>query len=234
MFRNCCLIGLLALGLPACAPVTTEEPEAVSAPVDGIPAGASLYRVVPEHSELRVLVYREGALASLGHNHVISSHSLHGWIGLADTPAGSVLYLKLPVDSLEVDRPELRDAEGDDFPGHLDASAIDGTRANMLGEKLLNAVQYPVIEIRSRSVDGEFPDLTVRAAIAVRDHIALIDIPVHMRLEESRLIAEGVFDLSHSQLGLEPFSVMLGALAVRDVMHVKFRIAGQKEKTGEP
>ena len=234
MLRNCCFAGLLALGLMACAPVTTERPGAAPGPALAIPAGAKQYRIVPEQSELRVLVYREGALASLGHNHVISSHALSGVVGLTETVAGSTLYLNLPVDSLEVDRPELRDAEGDDFPGHLDASAVDGTRANMLGEKLLNAAQYPMIEIRSRSIGGNLPDLTVRAGITVRDQVALVDIPVRISVDDDRLVAEGAFDLSHSQLGLEPFSVMLGALAVRDVMHVKFHIVGRAEKADGP
>ena len=234
MLRKYLMPGLLAGLLAACAPVPTGRPPAGAEPSPAIPGVATVYRVAPESSGLRVLVYREGALASLGHNHVISSRSLAGFVALAPTPAGSVLSLQIPVDSLQVDRPELRDAEGDDFLGHLDASAIDGTRSNMLGEKLLDAAHYPVIGIRSRAVEGELPDLVVQAEITVRDHVAVLDVPVHVIVDKDRLVAEGAFDLSHAQLGLEPFSVMLGALAVRDVMRVKFRVVGQAENTARP
>jgi hypothetical protein len=38
------------------------------------------------------------------------------------------------------------------------------------------------------------------------------------------LSAAGTFELRQSALGLAPFSVMLGALQVRDDMRLKFRI----------
>ena len=43
-----------------------------------IPAGAREYQVVAEESLLQILVYRGGAMARLGHNHVIASHHLSG------------------------------------------------------------------------------------------------------------------------------------------------------------
>ncbi len=229
-FWNSCAAVLLAMGLTACAPVPTQEPVPGRAPTAVIPEGARLYRVVPAESQLRVLVYRGGRLGSLGHNHVISSRAVTGIVGLAASHAESVLYLNLPVDSLEVDRPELRDAEGDDFPGHLDGSAIAGTRANMLGEKLLDAAHYPQIEIRSRAIEGELPDLNLRAEITVRDHVATAVIPVHLQIDDQQLVAEGSFDLTHKQLGLEPFSVMLGALTVQDAMQLKFKIVARHDQ----
>jgi hypothetical protein len=38
------------------------------------------------------------------------------------------------------------------------------------------------------------------------------------------LTASGEFDLTHSQLGLTPYSVGLGAIRVAETMHVRFRV----------
>ena len=56
------------------APSTTTPP--ATAPGITAPVAADRYRIDSDQSELRVLVYRTGAMASLGHNHVISSNDL--------------------------------------------------------------------------------------------------------------------------------------------------------------
>ena len=47
---------------------------------------------------------------------------------------------------------------------------------------------------------------------------------------ENRLIARGRFTLSHSQLGLEPFSVLGGALLVSNQMTVHYRLVAVAEQ----
>src|SRR5262245_42146159 len=76
------LAGLVLLGLAACqtSPPPAEVPPAPApvAEVGAIPPGAKTWPVIPEESLLQILVYRGGAMARLGHNHVIASHQLSG------------------------------------------------------------------------------------------------------------------------------------------------------------
>jgi hypothetical protein len=52
-------------------------------------------------------------------------------------------------------------------------------------------------------------------------------VPVHYTLEGDTLVACGELALRQSELGLTPFSAMLGALQVQDEMHVSFRISAR-------
>jgi hypothetical protein len=48
-------------------------------------------------------------------------------------------------------------------------------------------------------------------------------VPFTLETSRGRLAASGALTVSQSALGLTPFSVLLGALRVRDDMSVKFR-----------
>ena len=227
-FSKAVMVCLLLAWLTACGPVRrVAEPPPDEGPA--LPAGAQRFDIDPAASQLRILVYRAGALASLGHNHVISSSGLSGYVAVAPALADSVFVLTLPVASLEVDRPELRAEEGEDFPGPLDAEAIAGTRSNMLGERLLNAAMFPEIRLQSRSVSGRLPELTIAAELRVKDRLSEITVPVSVDLQGETLTASGRFTLAQSALGLEPFSVMLGALAVRDELDLRFTIVARRK-----
>src|SRR4051812_1825990 len=75
--------GFVLWGLVACQ-TSPPVPQAPSpgTPVTSAPAAASPdaqeYAVVADESLLQIFVYRGGAMARLGHNHVIASHQLAG------------------------------------------------------------------------------------------------------------------------------------------------------------
>ena len=67
-----------------------------------------VYRVDEHQSELRILVYRAGPLARLGHNHVIVNHAIRGAVSLADVAGESGFQLSVPVAGFVVDDREVR------------------------------------------------------------------------------------------------------------------------------
>ncbi|MGI9329222.1 MAG: YceI family protein [Gammaproteobacteria bacterium] len=220
----CLLMALGLLLLVACAP-----PERASLPADEEPAGrvsadAQKFLLIPGESWVRILVYRDGALAALGHNHVISTTAISGQLAVGSTPARSAISFEFPLSSLSVDLPELRDAEGDDFPGELDQASIDGTRANMLGEKVLAAARFPAIQLRSHRIAGDYPDLSLLMDVTVREQTTRITVPATVTANPTEIVAEGSLKLRQTELGLVPFSVAFGALSVRDEMQLKFRL----------
>jgi polyisoprenoid-binding protein YceI len=205
-------------------------PPAVAAPV----AGSVRYRVDPARSEVLILVYRDGRLASLGHNHVLAVHQLSGEIVLAAELTQSSWQLDFPVAALGVDEPQLRAAQGAEFQSTLDAGAIAGTRDHMLGPLLLDAAHYPAIHLQSEQVRSEADGLRVTTRIVVRDHSAEIEMPVVLQRSPDQLTASGEFDLTHTELGLTPYSVALGALRVADIMHVRYRLVAQRDSDAPP
>jgi hypothetical protein len=203
------------------------DQSATQAPL-AIPPDAHLWIVDPEQSRLLIKVYRGGRLAEMGHNHVISSRGLEGELHISSDILLTAAELRLPVYSLEVDRPEQRAAAGDEFPGELDANAITGTRANMLGERQLDAANWPTIILRSRGLTGELAKLRLQADLAVRDSVAAVEIPVVAYLDGKQWRVKGRFAITQTELGLEPFSVMLGALKVQDQLDIEFEIVADR------
>jgi hypothetical protein len=68
-------------------------------------------------------------------------------------------------------------------------------------------------------------DLSVR--IAGRE--IKLTLPCTLKLEGDRLEASGAAELSHSQLGLKPFTALLGSLRVAEKMKFKYRIRANRE-----
>jgi len=110
------LLSLATLdGCPSPPRVPPPAPPAAAPP----PAAhrGTPYDIVPQESLLTILVYRGGALASAGHNHVIASHDLSGAIFIPSEILQSSFEVHIPVAALTVDEAPLRAQQpGTDFP----------------------------------------------------------------------------------------------------------------------
>ncbi|MBL38331.1 MAG: hypothetical protein CMP07_07965 [Xanthomonadales bacterium] len=221
-------LGTLAILVGCAAPPqrNLEESASVAWPSFAAPQAAErVYRVDTAASELRIRVDPEGAMARLGHSHIIGGSVLSGMVVLGDGHRSARLDLRLDASALEVDRPQWRAEAG--LKAELDEAAISGTRDNMLGERVLDAKRHPEIAIRSIGVEGPawLPDVTVR--IRVRGQVREVVVPVAVKLAGTRLTASGMLDLLQSDFGIEPFSTAGGALRVSDRMRIRFRIIAE-------
>jgi len=200
-------------------------------PAPAVPHLGTPYEIVPQASLLTILVYRGGALASAGHNHVIASHDLSGTLYVATETLKSSFELHVPVATLTVDEAALRAQQpAADFPPDVSEGAKEGTRRNMLSAALLDAAGNPEITLRSlqlEPVGGATDPTRVIAHIesSVRSQPRTFTVPVHYVLSGNGTVeASGELPLRQTELGLTPFSAMLGALQVQDEMHVSFNI----------
>lgn len=228
----CVAAGVTLLFLTGCRtppPSGTEAaaPSAVSAPQSS--TSGVLYSIDATASQVLVFVYREGAMSALGHNHVISIRELRGSVQLTEPLERSRFELRFPVASMTVDEPALRAAAGEDFSSVVSDSARDGTRANMLGEKLLQAMGFPEIALSSVRVesaaDGQVIALT---RVSLRGAEYLVQVPMRLLRAADQLSATGEITLRQSELGLTPYSVLMGALRVRDAMQLRFRLVARR------
>jgi hypothetical protein len=236
------LLAVPALCVLLCAcPAPPRVPSAQPAPGAATGARAETplphlgtpYDVAPAESLLTILAFRAGALASAGHNHVIASRTLNGTIYVPQDPAGVSFELRVPVDGLQVDDAALRAEQGSaDFPPDVPESAKQGTRRNMLGSALLDAGAYPEIILRALPAAASpaaapLPQTGVLQAVVqaeVRGQVHTLTVPVRYERSGQTVTASGDFALKQSELGLTPFSAMLGALQVKDEMRVRFHI----------
>jgi polyisoprenoid-binding protein YceI len=188
------------------------------------------YQVVGSDSLLIVRVYRGGTLARAGHNHIVASHDLAGTVYVAKDLPRSSFELAVPVAALTVDEAELRAAQGADFAADVPDSAKEGTRRNMLGAAVLDAEHYPIITLRSQNIEVDGDRLTMRVEVRIRDQVRSISVPVSYTVSSTELLAEGALPLKQTDLGLAPFTALLGALAVQDEMQLHFRVVARVQK----
>jgi hypothetical protein len=219
--------------LASCAPVPVGLPVPISPTVTSpAPPAQSIayYRLDPERSSLTVFVYRGGLIESLGHNHVVEARGLQGFVRRAEPLAASYLEFAFRPGDMVVDDPAARAAAGGDFTSVPSASAIAGTRKNMLGVALLDAVDFPVILVRSRAVTPAEGGATLLLDVQVKDHVGTLAVPVVLAERDGELEASGKVEVSQQALGLNRLMVLGGVIEVRDALRVEFRAVAVKTK----
>ena len=229
-----CGIALLAVAVLTGCPVRAPLPAARPAVAEPAPAArlGTPYAIVPGESQLLILVYRGGALASAGHNHLIASHDLGGTFYVPADPLQASFELTIPVASFTVDEEALRSAEHSaDFPPGIPDSARAGTRDHMLGADQLDGEHSPQIVLRAVKLEPALPAapgvLLAHLQVSVRGSEHPLEVPVHYERAGDTVVASGELTLRQSELGISPYSAMLGALQVQDQMRVKFRIVAR-------
>jgi len=203
---------------------------ALTAPIPGQAQESATtreFRIDSDASTLRVLAAPDGPLKRFGHFHVISHNGISGVVTVASNPLESTVVLEINVAGFAVDDPALRALEGEDFEGEVPQKDIDGTRANMLGEKLLNAEQFPTIRIQSTAIEGSMPDVNIVATVTVTGSENTVTFPASIELTDNSFTASGELELTHGELGLSPFTAMGGALSVHEMLVFKYEISGK-------
>jgi hypothetical protein len=235
---NAAALGLLLAGCGAPpARLPGSHPGAVppvSPPAAAPAARGAAYRIDAAHSELRLLVYRAGAMAALGHDHVIVNRALEGWVTFSGDVASAAFFLTLPTSGFVVDDDAARRQEGADFSEVIDADAKAGTLRNMLGPAVLDAQGHPAITVRSVSIataagatQAAGAQATVQVSVA--GHESSLIVPFTVDSSPGRLHAQVDFTVQQTRLGLTPFSVFLGALRVEDQLHVKLDLVAVQD-----
>lgn len=216
-----CLLALAGCQSMPPAPdgISQAHPTQEAAP--GWPNGQR-YLIDQQASKLRLIVRAEGAMAHIGHPHVIGGSVIGGEVVLADPFHDSALRLTVHVDDLQIDQGEWLQAEG--FESDVDESDIAATRRNMLSPEQLDAESHPEIRIESIGITGPRWQPDIEALVTLAGETRRLTVPIALAMADDRLIAIGRFAIRQSDFGLTPYSAAGGALWVSDEVLIRFRI----------
>ena len=224
---------LLALLLCACVPPAPRPPEAPPAAPPDFPEayyralaaqGRPVFRVDAAGSLVTIEVHRAGSFARVGHDHVMAARDVHGYVAPDD--GRSDLYVAL--ETLTVDEPALRaEAKLDTHPSPDD---IAGTRRNMLNA--FESARYPfaVVRIAGRGAYGGETHLEI--AVSLHGVTRAFAVPVRMERTGDEFAATGVMTLKQTDFGIQPLSILGGALQVQDAVELRFAIRARAVRTG--
>lgn len=183
--------------------------------------GESVYRVDAGESVVHILVYRDGALARLGHDHAVTGRQIYGFAWLpANGAARADVYLHIA--ELIVDNPAARKAAG--LTSEPTAADRDGTYRNMLAS--FDADQYPsvLLHVTVPMAEPLGTDQPRIASVDLTLHGTMrrLTVPVQVALHDDQFRATGSFKIRQTDFGITPFSVFGGVLAVRDELELRF------------
>lgn len=220
------LLGALCL-LAACAGRSTKPPSPseqapppLTAPyAASARSGARIYRLDARDSTVWVLVGKAGPLSSLGHRHVITVGSLHGFAGVGENGNGHA-DLRFPVAALVVDPA----AAAKTYPHYSAPSDEDvaGTRRHMLGP-VLESNRYPWVLLHVQGRIGA-PATPIEATITLHGVRRTMAIGGDFSLRGSRLTARGEFPIKQTDFDITPYSIMLGALRVKNTLRIRYHL----------
>jgi polyisoprenoid-binding protein YceI len=207
-----CLTGWFASGV-----VLAQEPGA-------------RYVVDAARSDVHWLVYKAGALARLGHNHTIAAGDLTGSASVNERDlSASQFELELSAANLVVDDPKLRSTLGADFSSVPTDEDIAGTKKNMLSDQVLDGERYPRIRIVGAGPVGSAGMQVLNVKVELLGRTVDLTVPTVVTVENAELRAKGEFEINHADLGMKPFSVMMGALQVGEKLSFSYDVVARRE-----
>jgi hypothetical protein len=221
---------VLALMLAGCAPLVREPVSAPAAPPAEFPEGyyrealaqgKPVFRVDPSESLVVIEVRRAGSLARLGHDHVVASHEVAGYIAPLEGRADLVVAL----GRLAVDEAALRAEAG--FDTQPTESDIEGTRANML-EKVLEAEKFPFALVRINGAGVKQGEVTLSVAITLHGSTRTLRVPARIDADTGRMSVTGRLSFEQTDFGITPYSLLGGAIAVKNGVELRFRIRARR------
>lgn len=183
---------------------------------DAAARGQTVMKVNSRLSYVAVEVRRDGPLARIGHDHVVASGDVSGYV----LPSAGRGDLHIPLSRLTVDEAGLRTEAGMDTEPSQEA--IDGTRRNML-EKVLEADRFPFALVRIMRKEGEALSLTITLHGTTRE----LTVPARIESHTGKMIVSGQLTLAQTDFGIRPFSVLGGALRVQDNLAMRYRIVAE-------
>lgn len=188
-------------------------------------AQPNTYVVNSADSYIHIYTGKAGLLEMFAHEHLVAITRIRGEVSIA--PQGYSAHLVVqPEDFLVDDNAERARAADPQYREPVSEDIQTGTKTNMLGDRQLYADRYP--EIR---VDIQLDRLSATPLLEVIVHILgreqHLQIPAILDVDEQRVWATGYFDLSHSDLGLEPYTAFAGLLRVAEGLRMQFEIVAE-------
>lgn len=141
-------------------------------------------------------------------------------------PEACELDVRVPVQGLAIDPPELRAELGMD--GETPAKLREAIRGEMLGRDQLHADRFAEIRFKARQCSGAGERITVRGELTVRGHTRAVAMPATFEQGEEAFSLDGRIALRATEHGFQPWTAMFGAIENDDRMTLHVKLAGPR------
>lgn len=182
------------------------------------------YRIDPERSEVVAITRPAGLGAGLSHHHVLEAKGLEGQI-VHDpaAPEKSSIEISAPTAKLVNDDPAAVARHG-----HKPALSEEDRKkvAHSIQEPdQLNGAAFPKLSFKSTAVrvvgNGK---LELVGQLSVRGVSREVKLPISVTSADGALRGEGKLEITHTQFGFKPVSMLLGAIANANEVEIRVKL----------
>ena len=183
-------------------------------------AGTAVYSWKPERSELTILTDRSGLFGRMGHRHTIRAQQFTGTMEW-DPALPEAAHLDLVIDAKS-----LKVMDDDLDPGDVDKVQHD------METKVLEVEKHPEIHFLSNgakireSSDGQWA-LDVSGTLALHGVSQGVVIPLTVEMRDNALDLKGETEVRQKDYEIEPVSVGMGAVKVKNEVKITFHLVAQ-------
>jgi len=182
------------------------------------------YTVDIKKTNIDILVFKDGVLASFGHNHLISVGEINGQLVFNSTnPLKSEFKFTIPIHTLIIDDSNRRKQYSKYFPNSITAGAKQATRRNML-KKIFKTKQSPVITIQSSAISGTAANYKIDFWITINGVKKRLTSTAVLFKKESSISIKGDLSLDLKNFKIKPFSGALGTIRIQNTLRIYFNI----------
>lgn len=182
------------------------------------PPSARAFFSKKDKSEFKVYVWKAGIASGFAHDHVMSVKDFKGQVLYDEKdPGKSSVFIRVEAKSLKVLDPKVK------------ASDKAKIKKSMDSDEVLNVKKYPRITFKSTKVEVKKSGLKVTGKMSLCGKTKSLSFPVKIEKKGGKLVATGAFKLRQTEFGMTPYSALLGAVKVKDVVDVKFKIVNETQ-----
>ena len=179
------------------------------------------YEFDASKGNLEMDVYKEGFLKAFGHEHLIAAKEFSGRVIFdAQRVESSSVTLRVAAKSLTVTDPDASEKDRGEV------------QTAMQGDKVLDTAKFPEIVFASTGVTkaekkGETWSIVLSGSLKLHGVQKNLSLPLKLRVQGEKLIAEGEVALLQSEYGITPIKVGGGSVRVKDKLRIRFEIHAQ-------
>ena len=183
-----------------------------------------VYKIDPDVSQVLVRAYRGGLMAGLGHDHIIASQDLQGYLRVHKKTGACRADFYAPLATLDVDNKTFREAENlDSTPSEKD---IIGTKNNML--KSLEQEYVPFVKVQAKDCSPAFSGKSITLSMTLHGVTKNLQLGVtFQRIQDNTMTVDGKFSILQSEFAIKPFSIMNGLIKVQDKLDLSYSITAE-------
>ena len=94
----------------------------------------------------------------------------------------------------------------------------------MLSERQLDSARYPYIVVLGHIAGGKAPQVSVELELHVRDKVHTVSTTARFEQSARSVIVSGNVQVKQTDLGIQPYTALFGALTVRDEIDIQFDV----------